>query len=414
MTQRLKWAFLFGVAGCLAGCNPTVAATPAAHASRATFTPGCGRLASPDKPCYMPSGAPAVTPQPVTARGMTAVAFADSLHGWSVGASCSGACTVELSTTTDGGSTWSSPRTVGVVRPPEGETLVSPAIRFVGQDGWIFGPGIFETHDGGATWRQAALAPILALEPYANTVWAMEGCASAESSSCPIVMLESQPGSDTWRPAPVQPPIPGGTVVHLTAPLAMERAAGGATFLAVTRADRSQGLYVTRDLGKSWSTLSAPCDAIVSVRSLDSQRVWILCAAGCCTGNWLKSVYVSSDGGVSWTEQAQAGFTTKGSIPFGGSAESLIVTSQTTALFGASGNAGVWRTTDSGVTWTPVLTADCFRGGEPVSELWFVDALHGWALIDGGVGSGCPPLVRTTDGGLSWAPIASPFPTSLH
>lgn len=411
MTQRLKWAFLFAMVIAVSACAPTVPKTAPTHTTRASFAPGCAQQVSPKQLCYTPPAPPTAFPSPGPGSRLTSIAFSDAQHGWAVGVSCAGSCAVEFSATADGGNTWSVLQTVGVVTPLSA-TPVAPAVRFVGQNGWIFGPGIFETHDGGTTWRHTVQSTVLALEPDAGTVWAIV-CATPPPT-CHGLMLASQPGSDSWIPAPVQPPIADGTQLEGTAPQALERAAGGATFLSTVTADGGQGLDVTRDLGRSWSALSVPCSRIVSIRSLDSHRVWILCATPCCTGNWLKSVYVSSDGGVSWQQQSEAGKTMIGSIPFTGSAEALIVTSQTTALFGASGPAGVWRTSDSGVTWSPVFTDDCVQGGDPVSEVWFVDASHGWAVTAGGGQPGCPPLLRTTDGGVVWVPIASPFPASLH
>ena len=407
--QRLKWAFLFAMILAVAACAPTVPKPAATHAAQTSLAQGCGQHFSPKQPCYTPPPQTAFPSPPPESR-LTSIAFSDAHHGWAVGAFCSTKCFVELSTTVDGGNKWSALHTVGVVSPVS-ETPTPPAIRFVGQNGWIFGPGIFETHDGGTTWIQSVTSTVLALEPYADTVWAIT-CATPPPT-CHGLMLASQPGSDGWIPAAVQPPIADGTLLPGTAPLAMERAGGGATFLSTVAAGGAQGLYVTGDLGKSWSTLSAPCSRIVSIRSLDSHRVWILCSTGCCTGNSLKSVYVSDDGGGSWQKRSQAGATMTGSIPFTGSADALIVTSQTTALFGASGTAGLWRTSDSGVTWSPVFTDACIQGGEPVDEVWFVDALHGWALAARGGASRCPPLLRTTDGGQSWASIPSPFPTAV-
>src|SRR5258708_22253465 len=131
---------------------------------------GCGRAA--------PAAAPRpATPHPSTSRarhaprapargqsepppgqaGLLSATFVSPSEGWVlVGVSCGRALCLQLQHTTDGGSTWT------VVPSPQ---LASPAVagqvravRFAdSQDGWVYGPGLFATHDGGRSWRAVAV-----------------------------------------------------------------------------------------------------------------------------------------------------------------------------------------------------------------------------------------------------------------
>jgi hypothetical protein len=66
------------------------------------------------------------------------------------------------------------------------------------------------------------------------------------------------------------------------------------------------------------------------------------------------------------------------------------------------------RTTDAGATWTKVTTIEPEGGAAAID---FIDALHGWLIEDSwitGCGSCAPQgrhmsLLRTTDGGVTWA-----------
>ena len=387
--RRMARLALAGTALLIAACAPALQ-LPKEPVS--TATPGAHRT-TPETPLPGPPG---------TDTTLTAVAFSDALHGWAVGYSCAERCTLELATTRDGGSAWSAPVQVAVMgRDPLG---ASPQARFVRANGWIFGPAIFSTHDGGSTWRMTWNSPIEALEPSGGSVLAVTSCSD---DPCRPELLTSAIGADDWHAVPQpalleaagQPGYPG---------VVLERAAGGTSFLSGATGRESQALYSSHDGGQTWSQLQAPCTGIVSIRSADSTHVWALCSTPCCTGNYVKGVFVSSDGGVSWSERAYTGLTTVGSINFYGPAGALAVTASRTAMYGGSGSVGVWRSTNAGTTWRPVLSGYCFGGGDRVSQLWFANPVDGWAVADANGDPTCPSLFHTTDGGTSWTPLASP------
>src|SRR5258708_35671973 len=125
--------------------------------------------------------APTAVP-PVTS--VAEVAFATRSLGWAVGLRCrgsgaSGSCATLESSTADGGKTWSG--AVVVAQPHYSEdSLPRVHVRFRGLDGWVFGPGIYGTHNGGRTWRLQDDRPTLSLEPAGTSVWAVTGFIRAQ------------------------------------------------------------------------------------------------------------------------------------------------------------------------------------------------------------------------------------------
>jgi hypothetical protein len=70
-------------------------------------------------------------------------------------------------------------------------------VRFADErNGWVFGIGMWATHDGGATWRpvDSAYGLVSSLEPAARRVWAV--AQSAEPR-----VLTATVGTDDWQPA---------------------------------------------------------------------------------------------------------------------------------------------------------------------------------------------------------------------
>ena len=410
----------------------------------ATTTPPTSTVASPAVVSAVPRpsriASPVATtppPTPVALTGLGGVAFSDTRHGWAVGITCStgnaATCDILFSTTADGGRTWAPTSMVA-----NGITAREPVlgVRFLGRDGWIFGPGIYDTHDGGRTWTRAVTDPVEALEPYAGTVWAVRTCPPSDAGSggdlvapCTPLLLASRAGTDAWGAAPVQAPFRASMKAASTPFVLLERAPGNVAFIAETTVIAPMGLpgqaivpgggllLVSRDLGRSWKVLQAPCTEFQGVRSPDGVHVWLLCAAGGGAGSQAKSVYVSADSGRTWQGRAVnspgAGAAAIGSIPFAGYADTLAVPGIDEGLIGASFTAAILRSEDGGRTWSlPPFADRCIGAGFAVSDLWFVTSAVGWAVSNNPTDpayGGCADLYITTDGGASWTPMARPF-----
>jgi hypothetical protein len=302
-----------------------------------------------------------------------------------------------------------------------GDPFANAGLRFQGDNVWVFGPNVYQSHDEGRTWLKTLRGPILALEPYQGEVWAVTGCEAEYTAGCTPRLMVSAVDGNTWSIASPQPRFALSVAAGAAPFVVMERAPYGVAFVAQNivppptqpggDAVSTQGqlLFTSNNLGRSWEPMPAPCAGIQSIRSVDGVHVWILCAAPCCTGNWVKSLWTSADGGRVWSERSGTDPIEKGSIPFGGSAGALTVTTAGVGVFGGSSAGGIWRSTDSGTTWQATWDDDCIMGGDAVSDIWFATALDGWALTSNSSDPQCPSFLRSTNGGVTWSGLSPPF-----
>jgi hypothetical protein len=128
------------------------------------------------------------------------------------------------------------------------------------EDGYLFGPDLFTTTDGGRTWHRQAGAPTAALATVAQgVVWrliyANDGC----PGPCGLSLLQQRGGLTTWTT--VRAPFNGSGTAVVPQIVSTDSArvliafygniAGGVTSHAV--------FYITTNLGRSWSTRTDPC-----------------------------------------------------------------------------------------------------------------------------------------------------------
>src|SRR5437867_4223156 len=100
------------------------------------------------KPAATGSPSPSASSSiPAADRTIADLSFSDASHGWVLVESCFADCSSIVYATSDGGATWTPSTETG-----PGHEL-SHVVRATEQVGWIFGPELFETRDGGRTWR---------------------------------------------------------------------------------------------------------------------------------------------------------------------------------------------------------------------------------------------------------------------
>jgi hypothetical protein len=402
-----------------AACGPQLTGVlePRATATPVVTPPSCAQAVY-GKPCFTPGPSP--TPSSVPHIGVSDVAFSDSLHGWAVGSLCvdsTQTCMLLADNTSNAGASWSRPISFGKFPEETSAGVWAPAtlsIRYVGANMWVSGPGIYESHDRGLTWKRVFNSPVFELEPAGGTAWAIAGCAVADpSSSC--VLFTSPIGSDVWSRSPVQPPIGAAASSASGWPsVFLERAPHGVAF--VTGGSTQPGVQpwvaVTRDDGATWRKSRLPCTfGIAGLRSPDGTTVWLLCGGSGGAGSGPKAVYVSLNGGTSWQERANnLSNPPVGSISWGGYASSLAVTDGGIGLI-SSLRAGIIRSVDGGRSWGDVgSNATCLLEGNGVTELWLLANSVGWALEENDDGGPqCPLLIRTTNAGLTWTSERAPL-----
>jgi len=338
------------------------------------------------------------------------VTFVSSSTGFVIGidSSCAAGACVALARTTDGGSGWvalPAPDASYESRNYQGSTAVPPVseVRFADElDGWIYGPSLFATHDGGATWQAVSLGgSVVSLETSGGYVDALVSrCTGMQGQECtgPLQLYQAQATGGGFSPVLTGPSVSSsvGVLLHLS----LHTPVGFVNMTGVGESDQTF-IYATQNLANpsGWKAFPDPCakltndffDAFVAP---DTTSLYTLCSGEGAAGSVIKAV-VKTVSGVS---------AVTGTPPPGGDPEALAATSAgTLVVSAASGASWLYRSTDGGATWT---TAGTFNdGGIGFNDLGFTTSTQG-VVIHGVAG---PPtnvvsqLLMTTDGGASWS-----------
>ena len=187
----------------LASCAPDAPSALSAHRSTTPST-------SATRPTTPPSRRTATAR---LTRVVARVAFRDDSHGYGLfwtADPVSLSCRMSVAPTDDGGTTFGPATPVG----PTTQRCADGGLSFDDAgDGFVFGPGLWVTHDGGRSWSDAHLAgTVLSVVAVGLSVWMLQAaCGPDPSSSCMLTLTQSTDGGRTWSGAPtdVSPsPIP--------------------------------------------------------------------------------------------------------------------------------------------------------------------------------------------------------------
>jgi hypothetical protein len=316
------------------------------------------------------------------------------------GCAASAASTIVLRRTADGGLHWialpAPPAPWGGVTPDGTRHIPADGVTSLlfanASDGWAYAPGLWATHDGGATWR---LVPTggRAVQSMAATdgqvIASFESCDPADVScdGPQTWTVEATPaGRDAWRPVPgaagdggavlsaqagagyaVSPSAgpPGTDVSMLTGPadgsgrwasrplpcqpgaIALAPVTTARLLLACARLGAHPAttyLYSSSDAGVHWQRF-AVLGLYDGAGTIEQAPGGTVLVAGIYDG-----VELSRDGGRTWTSPAAVD--DSGSIQGGGLLRASLVTSQDGYVIGWLGP--LWITRDAGRTWTLV------------------------------------------------------------
>jgi hypothetical protein len=247
-------------------------------------------------------------------------------------------------------------------------------IRFADlRDGFAYGPNLYATHNGGATWHPVDVGgDVSDLAISDGEVYAIVSPPPGSAGQ----LMRSPVGQDQWSTVTAAGRVSGGLW------------ALGHEVLAQSASGPGYGadLLVSDDGGASFGSVPAPSPGLpCDFESQSPPLIWAHCATGTESGVWY-----SSDFGKNFVSVHGSG-----APPLPNSAV-FAAASNTTAVVGYN---QLYRTADAGTTWTPVGPSGIVQW----AYLGFTDATHGAALgYVGSVASGNERLYYTTDGGQTY------------
>jgi photosystem II stability/assembly factor-like uncharacterized protein len=272
--------------------------------------------------------------------------------------SASGTTTVYA--TTDGGQHWSA----GLPIPGNAPSLLD----FAGTaDGWLLedlgnamqneAATLWRTANGGTTWSRVAKTPPLGQPPSGSatlpTTCGKTGLAFASTQvgwitgtcvSLPDAILVTRDGGVHWATQQVPLPMqecPGFCEVQ------PPQFAGPVTFMPVDAYPSAAYLLVSTDSGGAWTALRLPTGAGPYPRvQFFGPADGIAVSAGP-QGVIGPDIYLTADGGVSWTAVAQG-------RQFGSSGAQFDFLNPKLGFAWIPGSRQLYQTSDSGQTWTAV------------------------------------------------------------
>jgi photosystem II stability/assembly factor-like uncharacterized protein len=303
-------------------------------------------------------------------------------------------CAARLSRTTNGGKTWSAVTTpaVSLVEP----FSAAPAsgvdtVRFASaSDGWLFGPALWATTDGGAHWKRVSIpGDVVALATGGGEAYA--ATEAPDGSLLAAKLYRSAVGSSKWA------------LVRGVLPQAALTVSGHSVWAGI-----APDLWTSTDSGARWTKLSFACPrsalSASAVAAASTADVAIACSDQGYPqpGFSVKKVYTSVNGGRT--------FKLVGSPPEPGQVLTLAMPPgrpKILDLAAASGASFLYRSVTGGSAWKQTTFDD---GGLSFRDFAFVSASTGYLVhYNGGpviaYGKG---LMKTTNAGASWTTVPIP------
>jgi hypothetical protein len=246
-------------------------------------------------------------------------------------------------------------------------------------DGYAFGPELWETADGGASWVNVPTGgQVSELEAADGEAYALvTGAGSANSTSNEL--LASPVGSPQWRQVPTPTPLGYGAEFAVSGPN-----------LYVLGGNGDLALLYSTDQGVHFSQRVDPCTAglggSVTAAADGSSTLWAACPTG-----MMAEAMQSTNGGVTWRVATATG-AFPNSLKVAAASSSVVLASPAPETLRGT----LVRTTNGGSSFTAVLSGP---SSSTVSWVGFSDPSRAYALLAGS-------LFESTDGGAIWRSVA--------
>ncbi len=324
--------------------------------------------------------------------------------GWVLGSATCGTKTCsDVIGTTDGGTTWSLlgevPSPITTIGEPAGAGITD--VRFVNSNvGWAYGPKLFQTTDGGASWTSVAIPghgkQVMSLTTSSSAgAYAVVSHCKYAAGPCPqplSLWRTSSPESGSWTQITLDLPTSLGADVAArgTSVYVIDELVGGGT-------DR---LYASTD-GLSFSARPVPCNnhknvGLIQAVPTSATHVAMLCDAPIGFGQAFKKVYRSSDNGQTYHSA--------GVVGMDGIQAQLAASPSGSLAVATSGSTGSFiYANDGGRTWTKVVGFSDFGAGW--NDVVYTTKMTAWVVYaPAGFFRGAGELYVTHDAGLTWNP----------
>jgi photosystem II stability/assembly factor-like uncharacterized protein len=343
---------------------------------------------------------PDINARLIEAPALVEIHFLSELDGW-------GVTETEIARTNDGGLTW-----YDVTPPDMTETTANLKIFFLDMDhAWVQKPDfanfpnggfLSRTDDGGLTWRTS-------ITPFSNgdlsfldgnNGWMLADLGAGAGSNA-VAVYQTTNGGAIWNLKYINDPnhpeagdsLPLGGIKSGIIPINMQTAwVGGVTYSPGTLY-----LYRTDDGGSTWSpvTMELPLGAENFELSIDVDEMQFVTsndgflAVNMAGDSTQTAIYITRDAGNTWTLTPTL-IPNDGWVVFLSAEEAVIYNGEQ-----------FYITRDAARTWSIIPPNIVF--GESFAGMDFANMSSGWVFS---VDTANPHfLYRTTDGGATWSPI---------
>ena len=331
------------------------------------------------------------------------VTFISADVGWVLGLSlCGEAPCLRLARTVDAGAHWT-----WVTAPTLSTLATGPQwrLRFAdSENGWISGPLLLATHDGGRTWARVAFpgagspgGAVAALEAADGRVYAEIAEGLDPDTYGPVVLFESPTNIDSWHAVSGVTTGRSGFAGEISLAQGVFWASLHPAIVAAQGTQSLSTLYRSLD-GVTWRSEPQPCppQTVASVAAGTSSRVIVICAGGFAAGSQEKSAYVSNNAGSSYVRVADP--------PMEGDFQSVAASPSEISVAASSGATSIYASFDGGHTWTTTLLFG--DGGLGLSDLGLTTPTQGVVIHGLSEYPESLQLLMTHDGGHHWEPVA--------